>query len=191
MEKLKLGLALTGSYCSFSKLFSVLEPLCESFDIIPILSENACRDSRFGRAEDWRRALEAAAGRAAVDSIAGAEPLGPSGALDVLAIVPCTGNTLAKLSHGITDTAVTMAAKGHLRNGKPLVLGISTNDGLGASAENIGRLLGRKNIYFVPFYQDDPAAKPCSLSCDYDKLAPAVLAAHEGRQLQPVLEGKE
>lgn len=190
MEKVKLGLALTGSYCSFSKLFAVLDALCGEFDVTPILSENATRDSRFGHAEDWRRALESAAGRAAVDSIAGAEPLGPSGALDVLAIVPCTGNTLAKLAHGITDTAVTMAAKGHLRNGKPLVLGVSTNDGLGASAENIGRLMARKNIYFVPFYQDDPDAKPCSLSCDYDKIVPAVYAALNGRQLQPVLEGK-
>lgn len=190
MEKVKLGLALTGSYCSFSKLFAVLDDLCGEFDVTPILSENAMRDSRFGRAEDWRRALESAAGKAAVDSIAGAEPLGPSGALDVLAIVPCTGNTLAKLAHGITDTAVTMAAKGHLRNGKPLVLGVSTNDGLGASAENIGRLLGRKNVYFIPFYQDAPTAKPCSLSCDYDKIAPAVYAALHGRQLQPVLEEK-
>lgn len=190
MEKLKLGLALTGSYCSFSKLFAVLDALCESFDITPILSENAQRDSRFGRAEDWRRALEAACGKTAVDSIAAAEPLGPSGALDVLAIVPCTGNTLAKLAHGITDTAVTMAAKGHLRNGKPLVLGVSTNDGLGASAENIGRLLSRRNIYFVPFYQDDPAAKPRSLSCDYGQIAATVTAAREGRQLQPILMEK-
>lgn len=190
MEKVKLGLALTGSYCSFSKLFAVLDALCGEFDVTPILSENAMRDSRFGRAEDWRRALESAAGKTAVDSIAGSEPLGPSGALDVLAIVPCTGNTLAKLAHGITDTAVTMAAKGHLRNGKPLVLGVSTNDGLGASAENIGRLMARKNVYFVPFYQDAPDAKPCSLSCDYDKIAPAVYAALHGRQLQPVLEEK-
>lgn len=187
MKKLTLGLALTGSYCSFSKLFCVLDDLCARFDVVPILSENACRDSRFGRAEDWRRALEAATGRAAVDSIAAAEPLGPSGALDVLAIVPCTGNTLAKLSHAVTDTAVTMAAKGHLRNGKPLLLGVSTNDGLGACAENIGRLLARRNIYFVPFGQDDPAAKPRSLSCDYTKLADAVAAAYRSEQLQPIL----
>lgn len=190
MEKLKLGLALTGSYCSYSKLFAVLDALCGRFDVTPILSENAGRDSRFGRAEDWRCALESATGRAAVDSIAAAEPLGPSGALDVLAIAPCTGNTLAKLAHGITDTAVTMAAKGHLRNGKPLLLGVSTNDGLGASAENIGRLMARKNIYFVPFYQDDPAGKPNSLSCDWTQLADAVTAARDGRQLQPVLTAK-
>lgn len=187
MEKLKLGLALTGSYCSFSKLFGVLDALCEEFDVVPILSENACRDSRFGAAEDWRRALESACGRTAVDSIAAAEPLGPSGALDVLLIAPCTGNTLAKLAHAVTDSAVTMAAKGHLRNEKPLVLGISTNDGLGASAENIGRLLARRHVYFVPFGQDDPAAKPRSLSLDYQKIIPAIHAAAESTQLQPIL----
>lgn len=187
MEKLKLGLALTGSYCSFGKLFAVLEELCAQFDVIPILSEKATLDSRFGKASDWRRGLEKLCGREAVDSIAAAEPLGPNGAMDVLAIVPCTGNTLGKLSHGITDTAVTMAAKGHLRNGKPLVLGLSTNDGLGASAENIGRLLNRKNVYFVPFFQDDPIKKPFSLSCRYDKIAAAVSAAAEYRQLQPVI----
>ncbi len=187
MEKLKLGLALTGSYCSFSKLFGVLDALCEAFDVVPILSENACRDSRFGAAEDWRRALEAACGRTAVDSIAAAEPLGPSGALDVLLIAPCTGNTLAKLAHAVTDSAVTMAAKGHLRNEKPLVLGISTNDGLGASAENIGRLLARRHVYFVPFGQDDPAAKPRSLSLDYQKIIPAIRAAAMSTQLQPIL----
>lgn len=190
MEKLKLGLAVTGSYCSFSKLFAVLDALCERFDVTPVLSENACRDSRFGRAEDWRRALENATGKTAVDSIAAAEPLGPSGALDVLAIAPCTGNTLAKLSHAITDTAVTMAAKGHLRNGKPLVLGVSTNDGLGACAENIGRLMVRRNIFFVPFYQDDPISKPNSLSCDWTQLADAVAAAAASRQLQPMLMAK-
>ena len=189
MEKIKLGLALTGSYCSFSKLFAVLEELCRQFDVVPILSENAGLDSRFGAARDWRHALEEVTGRKITDSIAGAEPLGPGRAMDVLAIVPCTGNTLGKLSHGITDTAVTMAAKGHLRNGKPLVLGVSTNDGLGASAENIGRLLARKNVYFVPFYQDDPVNKPFSLSCDYNKIAAAVIAAAAGRQLQPLLPG--
>ena len=187
MNKIRLGLALTGSYCSFGKLEAVLPELCAAFDVTPIFSENALRDSRFGEGEAWLERLEAACGRSAVTSIAGAETLGPSGALDALAIVPCTGNTLGKLSHGITDTAVAMAAKGHLRNNKPLVLGVSTNDGLGASAENIGRLLNRKNVYFVPFGQDDPAAKPASLSLDYGRIVPAVRAALEGKQLQPVL----
>lgn len=187
MNKLRLGLALTGSYCSFGKLEKVLPALCDAFDVLPIFSENALKDSRFGEGKAWLSLLEDTCGHAAVTTVAGAEPLGPSGAIDVLAIAPCTGNTLAKLSHGVTDSAVTMAAKGHLRNGKPLVIGVSTNDGLGASAENIGRLLVRKNVYFVPFGQDDPAAKPTSLSLDYDKIVPTVLAAAEGKQLQPVL----
>ncbi len=187
MAKLRLGLALTGSYCCFGKLAEVLPALCREFDVLPIFSENAQRDSRFGQAADWMALFAEASGREPVTTIAGAEPLGPKGLMDVLAIVPCTGNTLAKLSRGVTDTAVTMAAKGHLRNGKPVVIGVSTNDGLGASAENIGRLLVRKNIYFVPFGQDDPAAKPTSLACDYDRIIPAVAAAYEGRQLQPIL----
>ena len=187
MSKLRLGLALTGSYCSFGKLAAVLPQLCQEFDVVPIFSENAQTDSRFGEAAHWMALLEEACGRAAVTTIAGAEPLGPKGLMDVLAIVPCTGNTLAKLSRGVTDTAVTMAAKGHLRNGKPLVIGVSTNDGLGASAENIGRLLVRKNVYFVPFGQDDPAEKPTSLSCDYSQIAAAVNAAYAGKQVQPIL----
>lgn len=187
MIKLRLGLALTGSYCSFEKLAAVLPELCTAFDILPIFSENALRDSRFGEGAAWRRRIEDAAGHEAVTTIASAEPLGPQGRIDVLAVVPCTGNTLAKLSRGVTDTAVTMAAKGHSRNGKPLLLGISTNDGLGASAENIGRLLVRKNVYFVPFGQDDPEQKPTSLSLDYRKIIPAVHAAYEGKQLQPIL----
>lgn len=188
MSKPRMGLALTGSYCSFEKLWAVLPALGERFELIPILSENARKDSRFGPGVYWQERLERLCGRAAVTSIQGAEPLGPGGALDVLVIAPCTGNTLAKLAHGITDTAVTMAAKGHLRNGKPVVIGVSTNDGLGASAENIGRLLTRRDVYFVPFGQDDPISKPRSLSCRYDRIAEAAEAALQGRQLQPVLE---
>ena len=187
MSKLRLGLALTGSYCSFGKLTAVLPELCTRFDLLPILSENARKDSRFGTAASWQTLLEESCGHAAVTSIQAAEPLGPNGLIDVLAIVPCTGNTLGKLAHGITDTTVTMAAKGHLRNGKPLVIGVSTNDGLTASAENIGRLLNRKNVYFVPFGQDDALAKPASLSCRYDKLGDTVEAAMNGKQLQPIL----
>lgn len=187
MNKPRLGLALTGSYCSFDKLAAVLPALCESFDILPIFSENALRDSRFGAGSEWKRRFEEAAGYEAVTSAAEAEPLGPRNRIDVLAVVPCTGNTLAKLSQGVTDTAVTMAAKGHLRNGKPLVIGVSTNDGLAASAENIGRLLVRKNVYFVPYGQDDPENKPTSLSLDYRLIVPTVIAALEGKQLQPIL----
>lgn len=187
MDKLRVGLGLTGSYCSFGKLAGVLEGLCQAFEVIPIFSENAQKDSRFGQGAAWQSLLEEATGHRPVLSIGEAEPLGPSGAIDVLAIVPCTGNTLAKLAHGITDSAVTMAAKGHLRNGKPVVIGVSTNDGLGASAENIGRLLVRQNVYFVPFRQDDPEKKPRSLSCDYEQLIPAIQAAWAGQQLQPIL----
>jgi dipicolinate synthase subunit B len=187
MDKLRLGLGLTGSYCSLGKLAAVLPALCQSFEVLPIFSENAQKNSRFGAASAWLELLEQTCGQTAVTTIAEAEPLGPNNLLDVLAIVPCTGNTLAKLSHGITDTAVTMAAKGHLRNGKPLVIGVSTNDGLAASAENIGRLLVRKNVYFIPFGQDDPAAKPTSLSCDYSQIVPTVQAAFQGQQLQPLL----
>ena len=187
MSKLRLGLALTGSYCSFSKLAEVLPALCGKFDVLPIFSENALKDSRFGEGAAWLALLENQSGHKAVTTVAGAEPLGPGGAIDVLAIVPCTGNTLAKLSHGVTDTAVTMAAKGHLRNGKPLLIGVSTNDGLAGSAENIGRLLNRKNVYLVPFGQDDPVSKPTSLSCVYGKIAEAAEAAYQGKQLQPVL----
>ncbi len=187
MTKLRLGLALTGSYCSFGKLSAVLPALCREFDVLPIFSENAQKNSRFGDGAEWMALLAQTTGHAPVTSIAEAEPLGPKNLVDVLAIVPCTGNTLAKLSRGVTDTAVTMAAKGHLRNGKPVVIGVSTNDGLGASAENIGRLLVRKNVYFVPFGQDDPAAKPASLSCDYGQIIPAVRAAFDGRQVQPLL----
>lgn len=184
---MKLGLALTASYSSFGKLSAVLPSLCEQFDILPVMSENAARDSCFGDGAFWRALLETVTGNRVADSVAEAEPLGSSGSLDVLAIVPCTGNTLAKLAHGIADTAVTVAAKGHLQNGKPLVLGISTNDGLGASAENIGRLLDRKDVYFVPFRQDDPEGEPLSLQCDFTKIAAAVNAAAEGRQIQPVI----
>ena len=187
MNKLRVGLALTGSYCSFEKLAAVLPELCAAFDILPIFSENALRDSRFGEGAAWKARFEEAAGHAAVTTIAEAEPLGPQNRIDVLCVMPCTGNTLAKLSRGVTDTAVTMAAKGHLRNGKPLVIGVSTNDGLAGSAENIGRLLARKNVYFVPFGQDDPDAKPASLSLDYGRIVPAVYAAREGRQIQPIL----
>ena len=187
MNKLRLGLALTGSYCSFEKLAAVLPELCAAFDILPIFSENALRDSRFGPGAVWKARFEDAAGREAVASVAAAEPLGPQNRIDVLAVIPCTGNTLAKLSRGVTDTAVTMAAKGHLRNGKPLVIGVSTNDGLSGSAENIGRLLARKNVYFVPFGQDAPEEKPTSLSLDYSRIVPTVYAAFEERQLQPIL----
>ena len=188
MEKKKLGLALCGSYCSYEKLFAAVPALAARYELIPIMSDTAAEtDSRFGRAADHIRRLRELTGRTVVTTVAEAEPLGPKEPMDALLIAPCTGNTLAKLAHGITDSSVLMAAKAHLRNGRPLVIAFSTNDGLSGSAENIGRLLNRKNIYFVPFGQDDPAGKPRSLQADFTRLCETVEAALRGEQLQPIL----
>lgn len=188
MKKLRVGLALTGSFCTFDRAISAFEALGDDFDLTAIMSETAfSTDTRFGRAQDFADRLTSLTGREVIHTIAGAEPIGPSGMFDVLAIAPCTGNTLAKLSLGITDSCVTMAAKSHLRNGRPLLVAVSTNDGLAASARSIGTLLIKKNVYFLPFYQDDPANKPTSLVSRYELLRPALEAAHEGRQLQPMI----
>ena len=188
-NKKRLGLALCGSYCTYEKLFQAAETLAESYDLIPIMSENAAEtDTRFGTATQHIKRLMLLSGHKVVTTIAEAEPLGPKTPLDALLIAPCTGNTLAKLSHGITDTAVTMAAKAHLRNGCPVIVALSTNDGLSGSAENIARLLNRKHYYFVPFRQDDPIKKPRSLQADFSLLEETVRAALQGRQLQPILK---
>ena len=188
-NKKRLGLALCGSYCTYEKLFQAAEKLAETYDLIPIMSENAAEtDTRFGTATEHIKRLMLLSGRKVVTTIAEAEPLGPAQPMDALLIAPCTGNTLAKLSHGITDTAVTMAAKAHLRNGRPVIIALSTNDGLSGSAENIARLLNRKHFYFVPFRQDDPAKKPRSLQADFSLLDETVRAALQGRQLQPILK---
>ena len=188
-NKKHLGLALCGSYCTYEKLFQAAEKLADTYDLIPIMSENAAEtDTRFGTATEHIKRLMLLSGRKVVTTIAEAEPLGPAQPMDALLIAPCTGNTLAKLSHGITDTAVTMAAKAHLRNGRPVIIALSTNDGLSGSAENIARLLNRKHFYFVPFRQDDPAKKPRSLQADFSLLEETVRAALQGRQLQPILK---
>ena len=188
-NKKRLGLALCGSYCTYEKLFQAAETLAETSDLIPIMSENAAEtDTRFGTATQHIKRLMLLSGHKVVTTIAEAEPLGPAQPMDALLIAPCTGNTLAKLSHGITDTAVTMAAKAHLRNGRPVIIALSTNDGLSGSAENIARLLNRKHFYFVPFRQDDPVKKPRSLQADFSLLEETVLAALQGRQLQPILK---
>ena len=185
----RLGLALCGSYCTYEKLFQAAEKLTETYDLIPIMSENAAEtDTRFGTATQHIKRLMLLSGHKVVTTIAEAEPLGPAQPMDALLIAPCTGNTLAKLSHGITDTAVTMAAKAHLRNGRPVIIALSTNDGLSGSAENIARLLKRKHFYFVPFRQDDPVKKPRSLQADFSLLEETVRAALQGRQLQPILK---
>ena len=188
MEKHKIGVALCGSYCTYEKVFREIEKLAEKYDIVPIMSETAFRtDSRFGESKAFAARLEEITGKKPVTSIVEAEPLGPAEPLDALVIAPCTGNTLAKLAAGITDSAVTMAAKAHLRNGKPVVIAFSTNDGLSGSAPNIAALLNRKHYYFVPFRQDDPAKKPRSLAADFTKIEDTLIAALEGEQLQPIL----
>ena len=185
---MKLGFALCGSFCNHSEVLRIYEELAEKHELIPILSENAAKyDTRFGRAEQLIERVESLAGRRAVRTIVEAEPLGPSNAMDVLVIAPCTGNTLAKLATGTTDSVVPMAAKSHLRGGKPVVLALATNDGLSASASNIAALLNRKHYYFVPFGQDNAETKPTSLVADFAQIEAAAKAAMEGRQLQPIL----
>lgn len=186
----RLGLAVTGSHCTFSRALEAFRPLKRDYTLVPILSGAAAgTDTRFFAASAFRAELEAFCGREAVDTIVKAEPLGTAQRLDALLVAPCTGSTLAKLARGVTDTAVTMACKAHLRNGAPLILAISTNDGLSGSAESIAALLQRKNVYFVPFRQDAPHQKPFSLQSDFDLLGETIKAAMEGRQLQPVLLG--
>ena len=185
---MNIGFGMCGSYCTFSKVFPVMERLAKEHRVVPIFSANVQRtDSRFGEAAEFYDRAFQITGVEPVCSILEAEPIGPKKLLDVLVIAPCTGNTLAKLSHGIADTPVTMAAKSHLRNGRPVVVAVSTNDGLAGAAENIGRLLARKNYYFVPFGQDDPVGKPTSLVADFERLPEAVEAAVLGKQAQPVL----
>lgn len=185
---MNVGFALTGSFCTYSKVFPILELLSRDYDLTPIFSQAACTtDSRFGTAQEHLREAAELCGTSPIHTISQAEPIGPKKLFDILVIAPCTGNTLAKLAHSIADGPVTMAAKSHLRNGRPVLLAVSTNDGLAGAAENIGKLLARKHFYFVPFGQDDPTGKPTSLVADFSKLPQAMAAALEGRQLQPIL----
>lgn len=184
-----VGFAVCGSFCTHAKAMEALEQVKARFStVIPIVSEcTAATDTRFGPAHELMREMERICDRRVISSIREAEPIGPKKLLDLLIIAPCTGNTLGKLACGITDTTVTMAAKAHLRNQRPLLIAPSTNDGLTSSAPNLGALLGRKYIYFVPFGQDDPEKKPTSLVADFSLVAEAAQAALEGRQLQPLL----
>lgn len=189
VEGLKIGFALTGSSCNFSNVFPEIEKLAKGgANIYPIISNAVDTfDTRFGTAEKWKNKLREITGKELIVTIVEAEPVGPKLNLDVLIVAPCTGNTLAKLANGITDTSVTMACKAHLRNQKPLVLAIATNDGLGANAKNIGLLLNMKNIYFVSFGQDDAIKKPNSLVAKFEKIEITLEAALEGIQIQPLL----
>ncbi len=191
MEQLRVGFAFCGSFCTMMKALDALEETAKRYsDIIPIVSGTvADTDTRFGAAHDFMREMERICGRRVIATVKDAEPIGPKKLLDVLVICPCTGNTMAKLANGVTDTSVTMAAKAHLRGGGPVVIAPATNDGLMGSAANIGALLARKNIYFVPFGQDDCKGKPTSLVADFSLVPDAVAAAVRGEQLQPVLLG--
>lgn len=191
MEQITVGFAFCGSFCTLSKAMAALEAVKARYgQVIPIVSDAvAGTDTRFGNAHDFLREMERICDRRVIRTVRDAEPIGPKKLLDALVVCPCTGNTLAKLAHGIADTSVTMAAKAHLRNGRPLVLAPSTNDGLSVAAVNIGQLMGRRNVYFVPFRQDDPEGKPTSLVADFAQVPETLEKALTGRQHQPVLLG--
>lgn len=186
-----IGFALCGSFCTFEKVFSALEALRDRYEnIIPIVSETvASTDTRFGPASEHLKKIETICGHEVLRTRVQVEPIGPGKLLDALVIAPCTGTTCAKLAHGIADSTVTLAAKAHLRNARPVVLAVSSNDALAAGAENIGRLLARKHYYFVPFYQDSLEGKPASVAADLSELTRTLDCALEGKQLQPILRG--
>ena len=189
MENTTVGFALTGSYYTFKSVIPQIETLKQAgFEVVPIMSENAAvTNTRFGRAGDFISELEKLTGKGVITAIREAEPIGPKKIIDALVIAPCTGNTLAKLASGVTDTSVTMAAKATLRNECPVVIAVSTNDGLANACKNIGNLLNYKNIYFVPFNQDDCEKKPRSLVADMSKITDTLKEALKGKQIQPVI----
>lgn len=185
----RIGFALCGSFCTFERVIGVLEGMTVAgMDVYPIMSEvSAATDTRFGRAEDFEARLVRACGRPVIKTIHDAEPIGPKKLLDVLVIAPCTGNTLGKLASGIADSAVTLAAKAHLRNERPVVIAVSSNDALAANAANIGALLNRRGYYFVPMTQDDPVKKPRSIVARMELIPETVAEALEGRQIEPII----
>lgn len=189
MKKTSIGFAMTGSFCTFERVLKQMEALVRrGYEVLPVLSFNAgTLDTRFMTAEHLRARIVEITGNEPIDTLAGAEPIGPKKMIDVFLIAPATGNSLAKLAAGIYDTPVLLGAKSHLRNDRPLVLAVSTNDGLGAAAQNIGRLLNVRNIYFVPFGQDDPVKKPRSLVADFSQIPRTIAAALSGVQMQPML----
>lgn len=186
----KIGIGITGSYCTYKDLFQEFKKLAETkADIYTIFSDNAYKtDSRFGKSEDFLKMAEEISGKPPITTIPQAEPIGPKAMLDLLIIAPCTGNTLSKLANGISDTPVLMAAKAHLRNNKPLVIFLSTNDALGMNLKNIGILLNTKNIYFVPFGQDNYISKPNSMIAHHSFIEETIEKALKGLQIQPVIK---
>ncbi len=189
MKAKRVVWAMCGSFCTFEKTLGVMEAMVRGgVEVLPLMSFNAAGlDTRFGTAESWKKKVEAVTGRKPIETLQGAEPLGPQNMADAMVIAPCTGATLAKMAAGISDTPVTLGAKSMLRGAKPLVLAVSTNDGLAASMENLARLINRKNFYLVPFAQDDWLKKPASLQSDYSLIGDTLECAMRGRQLQPVL----
>lgn len=189
MADIRIGFAITGSFCTFKAVFPQMERLVqEGYRVTPIMSPNAyATDTRFGKAGDWIQRAEEITGEHVIHTIDQAEPIGPKKLLDLLIIAPCTGNTLGKLACGIYDTAPTLAVKSHRRNDRPVLIAVSTNDALSSSAASIGMLMARKGMYFVPFAQDDAQGKPTSCVADFEQILPAAKAALEGRQLQPVI----
>ena len=188
-NELKVGFALTGSFCTFENVLTIMKDIVKKgAEVFPIMSFNAYNlDTRFGKANNFVKEIENITGKQIIHTIQEAEPIGPKKLIDILVIIPCSGNTIAKLANDITDTPVTMAAKSNLRNGNSVVIGVSTNNGLGNNAVNIGRLLNSKNIYFVPFRQDNPITKPRSLVFDSKYTIPTLEEALENRQIQPII----
>ena len=193
-DTLKVGFALTGSYCTFSKVVPEVEKLVSmGIEVVPIVSENVSKtDTRFGKAQDWLDKLQEITGNEVIKTIRDSEPIGPKNLIDALIVAPCTGNSIGKIANGITDTSVTMAAKANLRNNNPLIIAVSTNDGLTNSAKNIGMLLNMKNVFLVPFGQDDPVKKTASLGADFTKIYDTLFEAIKNRrQVQPVIIGQK
>ena len=186
---MKICWGVTSSFCSLKKLYTVLEKTCRENDVFTVCSFNFINtDTRFGTRSDNIKKLEELTSKPIISTIEGAEPIGPVLKPDLMVIAPCTGNTLAKLASGIFDTPVTLGAKAHLRNGNPLVIGLATNDGLSLNFKNIAELYNRKNVYFVPLFQDDPIAKPSSLVCDFDLIPDTIENALKGKQLLPLFK---
>lgn len=188
LANIRVGFALTASHCTLEEVIPQIKNIAQEGAIVySIISQSVETDTRFGTAQHWKEELEQITGRPVINTIAGAEPIGPGKMFDVLVVAPCTGNTMAKMANGIVDGAVLMAAKAHLRNQRPVVLAISTNDGLGLNAKNLGLLLNTKNIYMVPFGQDNPQEKPNSLKARMDLLIDTIVLALDSKQYQPVL----
>lgn len=188
MEKVKLGFAMCGSFCTFKKVIPQIKTLTEmDYDVTPVMSQTAySTDTRFGNAADFILEIEKITGKKVIHTLFDVEPIGPKKLFDIMVIAPCTGNTIGKLANGIFDTSVTLGAKAHLRNLRPLVIAVSTNDALSGSAKNIGTLMNQKNVFFVPMKQDDPYKKPRSVVAEFDRIPETVAEALKGNQIQPI-----